>query len=474
MRAVPNVRWIALCVGLTSSLGCVEPTVVACSDGRLCPGGSVCTPNGCSLPGVCGDGTIDDGEACDDGNRLDGDACSTTCELIICNNGRLDPGEQCDDGNALSHDGCSSGCKLELPTWHALVNAGLPRPLGDAAAAWMPDRGRAIVFGGHDGTSARSEAWWWTGAGWSPGPAGPPALAGSAMAWDGLGSVVLFGGAAGDPVPFLGATSECWVLGTSWTACAGPRAPARIYPAMATGWVPGEVVLYGGVGSGDLLSTWRGTATGWTDAGVTGPTSANMPTMAYDPVEAEDILVGVTIGNPPTWHLDASGWRSTADHWQARDRGSLTYDADRAELVSFGGIDEFVGYHNDTVALTATGWTEVSVSTRPAPRSGQVSFYDPLLHGTVISGGRNASLGTVRSDTWILRWESPTPDDLCDGTSDADGDGKVGCADPDCWGRCDPHCPPKVASCAIDRARCGDGRCNTDLESPSTCPEDCP
>lgn len=468
------MKWLALCVGLASSAGCAEPAVVTCSDGRVCPGGSVCTPRGCSLPGVCGDGALDEGEACDDGNRLDGDACSATCELIVCNNGRIDPGEQCDDGNALSHDGCSSGCRNELATWHPLVSASLPRPSADAVAVWIPDRGRALMFGGWDGTSTRSDAWWWTGTSWTPAPVGPPALAGSGMAFDGGGRVVLFGGTTGNPLLVATPTANCWVFGTAWSECAGARAPARIYPAMATGPTPGAVVLFGGQGNGDVTRTWFWTATGWTDAGLTGPTVAPSPTMVLEPVANEVILVGIAIQDPPTWRLDASGWRATADQWQTRDRGTLTYDGNRGELVNFGGTDDFSGFHNDAAALTPTGWSEVSVGLRPPARAGHIAFYDPLLHGTVISGGRSDSSGASRTDTWILRWESTTPDDACDGASDADGDGKAGCADPDCWGRCDPQCPPRMTSCAADRPRCGDGQCNPDLETHTLCPEDCP
>src|SRR5690348_5414880 len=31
-------------------------------------------------PGVCGDGTVNTGEACDDGNTTSGDGCSSTCQ----------------------------------------------------------------------------------------------------------------------------------------------------------------------------------------------------------------------------------------------------------------------------------------------------------------------------------------------------------------------------------------------------------
>jgi len=127
----------------------------ACDDGET---NSDTAPDACRLDcneAGCGDGVIDDqhGEVCDDGNTVDGDTCRGDClqDLSLCGNGTLDPGEACDDGtgnsdapndacrttcraqgcgdgvlddqhdevcddgNLASHDGCSSGCTVEVP-----------------------------------------------------------------------------------------------------------------------------------------------------------------------------------------------------------------------------------------------------------------------------------------------------------------------------------------------------------------------
>jgi cysteine-rich repeat protein len=65
---------------------------------------------------VCGDGTVDSGEACDDGNTVPGDGCSATCQVEVagtCGDGKVNPGEACDDGNTKDGDGCSSKCQKE-------------------------------------------------------------------------------------------------------------------------------------------------------------------------------------------------------------------------------------------------------------------------------------------------------------------------------------------------------------------------
>jgi cysteine-rich repeat protein len=45
--------------------------------------------------GLCGDNSLDAGEACDDGNTNDADGCEANCSLPACKNGIVDPGEVC-------------------------------------------------------------------------------------------------------------------------------------------------------------------------------------------------------------------------------------------------------------------------------------------------------------------------------------------------------------------------------------------
>ena len=69
---------------------------------------------------------------------------------------------------------------------------------------------------------------------------------------------------------------------------------------------------------------------------------------------------------------------------------------------------------------------------------------DPGGHGIVIHGGAK-ELGTGEAffaDTWLLQHGNAEPRELCLIAADNDGDELVGCADPDCWTRCTPACPP--------------------------------
>ncbi len=74
----------------------------------------------CDPVAVCGNGTVETGEACDDGNVTNLDGCSASCqiEVPVCGNGIHEAGEECDDGNLVSGDGCSSSCYCDCPSGH--------------------------------------------------------------------------------------------------------------------------------------------------------------------------------------------------------------------------------------------------------------------------------------------------------------------------------------------------------------------
>ncbi|MFN8545953.1 MAG: hypothetical protein U0807_17355 [Candidatus Binatia bacterium] len=63
--------------------------------------------------GVCGDGTLDPGEACDDGDSTSCDGCSASCRVEGCGNGVVECTEQCDLGgqNGVPGSGCDAFCR---------------------------------------------------------------------------------------------------------------------------------------------------------------------------------------------------------------------------------------------------------------------------------------------------------------------------------------------------------------------------
>jgi cysteine-rich repeat protein len=66
----------------------------------------------CQAPpaAVCGNNTVEVGEACDGGNTTPCDGCSATCQIEACGNNVKECDELCDDGNLTDGDGCDSNC----------------------------------------------------------------------------------------------------------------------------------------------------------------------------------------------------------------------------------------------------------------------------------------------------------------------------------------------------------------------------
>ncbi len=121
-------------------IGCVDPSVTQCSDGRVCPQGLTCDVDhglclsddqtkacdgaaygapcqfgslsgvcdlGVCIPASCGNGEVGPDEVCDDGNTISGDGCRADCKKAeMCGDGELDEGEACDDANGNPADGC--------------------------------------------------------------------------------------------------------------------------------------------------------------------------------------------------------------------------------------------------------------------------------------------------------------------------------------------------------------------------------
>ena len=418
--------WWLLACGL---IACVRSQAVTCADGTLCPEGFSCVVGGgCAAVGPCGDGVIN-------------------------------LGEECDDANHASHDGCSSGCLIEQPTWTDASDPAGPTPRRGHAMAWFPDAGSGVLFGG-TGEATLADTWLWTGH-WTRATDGPRRTF-AALADDGVDRLVLFGGADVTDVRL----ADTWTWdGTAWLQVATTGPSGRFGQTMARTANPGEVLMWGG----DILGvppveTWLWRAGSWTQ----GPDQVMAPDLRITYMPNDSFTAAA--GSPQfvyTWRDDAWGMReSLLDRvLQVQD-----YDADRRTLVVFGGLNDTL-VTNDIDEWDGFDWHRLKTGpTKPQARERAVGFFDPIRHGLVVFGGD--AKATFLGDTWVLRWDSATPDDACDGTSDADGDGLVGCADPDCWARCQPHCPPG-APCDPAAPHCGDGACNPALETAALCPDDC-
>ncbi len=453
-----------------------------CDDGTVCPAGTRCgDPEGCISPGDCGDGVISGDEVCDDGNTVGGDGCAATCRSFeLCGNGIVDgdAGEECDDGNHASHDGCSSGCLTETLRWQDM-GAG-PPPRTHAAMTWDPDRGRVVMTGGYSyvpgpmSTRRRPDTWYWSQRAWMRGPDLPFDVTFHAMASDNRGAIVLFGGETEDGGCANSQSTltcrTCMLLDdNAWAPCA-TTLPFGRYGHVMTTSPGGGVVVFGG--TPNIEEPWQWRAGTWTMT-TNAPQSRSDAAAAYDPIANRSLVFG---GSGPvdksTTAFDGTGWTSTSNIL-SRISAVVVYDSTRRRMIAFGGQPAQGGAATPDNVLDWTGgadWHDSGAAAGPSGRFGHVMAYDPIEHGALMFGGQTGSFGIV-GDTWLLRWDSATPDDACDG-SDADGDGRAGCADEDCWALCTPHCPPG-STCDPAQPHCGDGVCNPYLEDAALCPDDC-
>jgi hypothetical protein len=176
-----------------------------------------------------------------------------------------------------------------------------------------------------------------------------------------------------------------------------------------------------------------------------------------------------------TWRLDETTWTRESASAPLSNRlfSPLVYDPARRRSVMFGGRTIGGASFDDTWQWDGMGWQQQAIADTPPPRGGHVTFPGPDGRGIVIFGGEKSDDGTRFDDTWRLRFENAAATEQCLLSVDDDRDDKIGCADPDCWSRCAPLCPPGAATCDAAAPHCGDGSCNTALESCRNCPQDC-
>ncbi len=338
-----------------------------------------------------------------------------------------------------------------------------------------------VLFGGRSGNTERGDTWRWDGdtSTWQAlavTPAPVPRFGHAASVDAGGARVILFGGAANGGV--LQGDTWAWD-GTSWSnltsTSTGPV--ARQGHALALDPTRGRVVLFGGRGDAGLLDdTWTWDGAAWTTVvPATRPPGRSGHALAYDPDLDRVVLFGGTDGmieRSDTWLWDGATWVEVVPVEQpdARVGHTLVFDPQRRQVVLFGGRAGATDLL-DTWAFTSSTWEFLGTQASPPARSGHAATWDTRRGELVIMGGRAAS---VLNDTWRLRPSAARLDEACRLAIDRDGDGRVGCDDPDCWVVCSPACSPAPgATCDPAGPRCGDGACAPALESCRSCPGDC-
>jgi Galactose oxidase, central domain len=142
-----------------------------------------------------------------------------------------------------------------------------------------------------------------------------------------------------------------------------------------------------------------------------GPMARSSPALAYDPLLNATVLFGgYSVSVYPfgdTWEFRSGTWTNISASLpiapSARWEPVFVFDPQLGGLVLFGGRN-VTSFFNDTWLFNASGWSELTGSTAPSPRSSS-AVYDPQIDGLLMQGGfvrqytGNLSY-TMYNDTW--------------------------------------------------------------------------
>ena len=252
---------------------------------------------------------------------------------------------------------------------------------------------------------------------------GPSGRWGASLAYDGASNeFILVGGCSDAQVVCSPGTvlDDVWRFGDGqWSKLTTPPFQGRGMASMAYDARDGVLVLFGGIGCGNVCGdTWEFLAGGWTmvSSSVT-PSPRYGAAMAYDPNSSEERLLlagGMTAGGvalddywffslPQGWILGAS-----SSPWSPRANAAMTYDPTIGGMLMMGGqggaqlvrpgVWEFTTYWN-RVGTLPSGAARWGLGLEYDPTAG-VAGYVLLFGGSFISGVSLAMVG--QGDTWSI------------------------------------------------------------------------
>lgn len=350
------------------------------------------------------------------------------------------------------------------------------------ALAYDAKRARVVLFSGYTGAASPPDSWEWTGSSWAnvtPATTKPAGRSSFASVYDAFNAhTMLFGGTS---------TWDTWEwTGSAWIDAtpASGNPPGRSGLAAASDTSRKRVVMFsGGYYTASayltyLADTWEWTGSGWSDmtpaSGGPGPRSGHA--MAFDAARGRAVMFGgsyvpdasTSVHYIDTWEWDADGWHDVTPASPSpgpRIGHLMVYDARRGRVLLIGGQSLINNQILDDIwEWDGSDWTNVTTTSSRPPRIADAIAYDEAHGYSVAFGGVNA--GTSYSDTWALRYDGSAERESCRYGLDGDGDGAVGCADPDCFGICTPLCNPTLLpagqTCPQAGPRVGDSACNGD------------
>lgn len=271
-----------------------------------------------------------------------------------------------------------------------------------ACAAYDPNRGVVVIFGGWDGLYL-DETWEYDGVSWSQTATAmkPPARNGCGMVYDpDQQRIRLFGGfrAIGN----LGLADTWEYDGVTWV-----EVDTRDTPSLRGGMgvtydpVRQETIVFGGLNGGQLFGdTWVYDGRNWRERSASpAPSARQFPGLAFDPGLGKAVLFGgnaISGDMSDTWTWDGRDWvELTPGQFPSSRWAKLVYDTVRQAVLLHGGSG-----NNDTWAFDGSTWSEVAVSGLPANRYRHALAYDRSRQVAVLYGGFRSS--NFFRDTWHL------------------------------------------------------------------------
>ncbi|MFH0815938.1 MAG: kelch repeat-containing protein [Methanobacteriota archaeon] len=244
-------------------------------------------------------------------------------------------------------------------TWLNVTTGVYPTARSQHSMAYDPSYQRVVMFGGYDGYGYRTDTWVWLSGtkSWSNVTSGltPTKRGGAAMTWDTAhGRAILFGGSNGT------SNAQTWAFDTgsnTWTLRGtGPITP-RGYAAMAYDPLNDIHVLFGGSYAGYLKDTWtyNYNANLWTpvDTHATPPERYASP-MAYDSESGRFLVFGGWNAGGflnDMWQFSLrSPWFGTAEGTKHETFYDVEYGPDGQEAL-------MVGHNTSTSTAVIYKWS---------------------------------------------------------------------------------------------------------------------
>jgi hypothetical protein len=342
--------------------------------------------------------------------------------------------------------------------WRLAQDNTAPSPRGVSSFAHNGLSGKSLLYGGRDETAATlGDTWELDGDRWQKldgiSAELTPRLSPS-MVFDGLG-IVMFGGyAQGDLI-----SDQTWRYTESakWQLLhPAVSPPGRIGAAIASDVQSHRTLVFGGATgrlvNGDIVlteigDTWMFDGSKWREVVTrTKPAVRAGAAMTFDVARKRFVMFGggterLQIALNDTWEFDGTDWIKQSPQHQpsGRSASAFVYDPLTKRNVLLAGIESYSSIASDFWSWNGSDWQALSLPSIDA-RYFAAGSYDAVRSRILLFGGT----GWVAANNELLSLSltDNSVAETCDGSTDADQDGTLGCDDPDCWGHCTPLCPP--------------------------------